>query len=152
VPVDWQPAARVIRAATPLLKVEVDRLLGLLKSSDRFPGLRDPLLDDFGTHRWLRADREEAYSDWLHWVLERLGDSDRILRVLDVPEALRPARPERVTIEREKYISGGRRLDLVVKLESIIVVVEVKMGSADAPEANICPASDETGVPHRGGV
>jgi hypothetical protein len=34
-------------------------------------------------------------------------------------------------------ISGGRRLDLAVKLKSIVVIVEVKMGSADAPEANI---------------
>jgi hypothetical protein len=27
---------------------------------------------DFGVHRWLRASREEAYSDWLEWIVRQL--------------------------------------------------------------------------------
>jgi hypothetical protein len=42
-------------------------------SSQLFPRLGDPLDPrlDFGAHRWLKNSREEVYSDWLAWVIQR---------------------------------------------------------------------------------
>ena len=41
--------------------------------------LRDPLHVDAGLNRWQRNDHEEAYSDWLAWILEQL-DTREVLK------------------------------------------------------------------------
>jgi len=35
-------------------------------------------------HRWL--EKENSYSDWLAWVLERLHDAKAVLKVLGIPD------------------------------------------------------------------
>jgi hypothetical protein len=92
-------------------------------------------------HRWLRLDREEAYSDWFQWVLAELREPEAILSVLGVTFAehsnpvMRP-----VTIEREWQIPHGHeghqgRLDLAIWFGSAaIVVVELKVTPADASD------------------
>jgi hypothetical protein len=69
----WEPASRIVKVAFPFFKVLADELTELLDQSDkRLKPFADPLWTDFGTHRWLKADREEAYSDWLAWIVENL--------------------------------------------------------------------------------
>jgi len=38
-------------------------------SSARLKPLGEPLEHDLGVNRWLAGAREEAYSDWLTWLL-----------------------------------------------------------------------------------
>ena len=84
---DWKYVHRLIKAAKPLFKEESKRLEGLLRKSDKhFDPLEDPLKVDFGVHRWLRAEREEAYSDWLKWTLEQLESPALISKVLGICE------------------------------------------------------------------
>ena len=40
---------------------------------ERFAPIGDPFKLDFGLNCWLAAEREEAYSDWIAWILQELG-------------------------------------------------------------------------------
>ena len=79
-----------------------------------FPGLGDPLdpTVDFDTHRWLDGSREESYSDWLAWILDRQGESGPVLRLFGLkpgPLALSTCR-----VDREVVTAQGRP-DLVIR-------------------------------------
>ncbi len=70
-------------AARPLLDLGAyaqQRLQLALKSSDEelWP-LTAPLRLNLGEHRWLSADREESYSDWLAWILQGMSGTAEIL-------------------------------------------------------------------------
>jgi hypothetical protein len=87
-----------------------------------------------GLNRWLRYDREEAYSDWLAWVLQQLNSREivKLLRVEDGPTA-RFCCQHGFRVEREQCIPGGR-LDLVLEFgqrEGALIIVEVKTTSAE---------------------
>jgi hypothetical protein len=83
----WSEADDLLRAAMKSDRSARGILADLLELSNRtFDPLADPLATDFGAHRWLSADREEAYSDWLGWILEQIGDAERVLRLLGVRE------------------------------------------------------------------
>jgi hypothetical protein len=92
----------------------------------KFPRLGDPLAFDFGAHRWLRGSREEAWSDWLEWILKRDGDGRRVLRLFGLKPALRGTRS--CEIQREFSTENGRP-DLVLRLGHATLVVEVKTAS-----------------------
>src|SRR3989442_2686663 len=122
----WADFARErFRKETMTLKALVER------SSHALLPLSDPLLVDFGTHRWLAGSREEAYSDWLAWLFERLS-APAILQILG-SEALIPflsGADKRV--EREKWIKldhwdQARKIDLLISLQDVQVLVEVKV-------------------------
>ena len=94
-----------------------------------YPGAGDPLTGklDLDSHRWLRGEREESYSDWLAWIIERQDDASRVLRLFGV-EALADAHEE-LTVRREVCISDGRP-DLVIRHSSLnVLCVEVKTKS-----------------------
>jgi hypothetical protein len=86
-------------------------------------------------HRWLAKDREESYSDWLAWVLEKLNRAESVLRVLGVDNKFRSScsgLPYRV--EREAFVKEGAprrsgRIDLLIHFgepERALLGVEVK--------------------------
>lgn len=134
----WTPVAHMIHTAeAEALKLE-SGLLALISASDasfRSISLRDPLMVDAGLNRWLREDREEAYSDWLAWVFEQLTAVD-VLRVLgiDNPELVVHARSKKFTVQREYFIPAGR-LDLLLSLDqSVLIVIEVKKSAAENAE------------------
>jgi hypothetical protein len=53
------------------------RLTDLLAQSEKeLSPLGEPLKLNLGAHRWLSADREESYSDWLAWILQGMSGSD----------------------------------------------------------------------------
>jgi hypothetical protein len=70
---NWATVSRLIDAAKPKLKAEGRELGRLLDESRRqlYP-YGDPFDLDLGMHRWLSEDREEAYSDWLQWLVEQI--------------------------------------------------------------------------------
>lgn len=78
----WSAVETLIAAAQPRLLEDSRVLREILEISRDQLKFTDPLLCDLGLHRWLAKDREEAYSDWLAWVLEQLGDTDAVFRVL----------------------------------------------------------------------
>jgi hypothetical protein len=129
----------MVEAVKETLKGEAKRLRSLLKHSDReLEPWGDPLMVDFGMHRWLAEDREEAYSDWLAWVVEQLKTPDLVFRLFG--ETCPPewsARPTTLTVRREPVVPYGHaghegRLDLLIDYKVLpLLVVEVKKGGAE---------------------
>ena len=141
VPVDWSAAERMIVAVRPKMQADADRLRGLLKRSrERLKPLGEPFDLDLGLHRWLDGEREEAYSDWLEWVIRQARTPVRIFGLfgLDVPANL----PQDATLEMKREVRVARghtdregRLDLVIyHRDQAILVVEVKKGDADGAD------------------
>jgi hypothetical protein len=111
------------------------RLKELLAASDTlFPGLGDPLGKSNlnpTDHRWLRRDREESYSDWLAWILQRQTDFRKILSLFNL-RAVEGS--DRWTIDRESPITRGRP-DILIRHQTLgTLLVEVKTGSAPSDE------------------
>ena len=137
---DWTPVQRIIQAAQESLCLESERLRGLLQRSNALlTPLADPLLTDFGTHRQLAQAREEVYSDWLMWIVERLKSPEYVFRLfgIDDPDGIALCQQTCLAVEREVSVSQGHdnqsgRLDLVVcYAEKALIVVEVKMTNAE---------------------
>ncbi|MCR4418726.1 MAG: hypothetical protein QHH27_03285 [Clostridia bacterium] len=96
--------------------------------------LEEPLKMAFPLHRWLAEDREEAYSDWLVWILEQLGSARHVGYVLwgeEMPGF--SLSDQRCSVEREVWVPEGHpgrsgRLDCVIRIgEEAIILVEVKV-------------------------
>jgi hypothetical protein len=107
------------------------------RSSKRLWPLVEPLLVDSPLIKMLGSSREEAYSDWLAWCLERLGPLPA-LNVLGVDqETTQFRRDDKFEIKREYSVASGDegssgRLDLRVLVGGReIADVEVKLGDAD---------------------
>ena len=83
---DWSAVDALISAAKPRLKEDARDLRELLDRSRNRLKMTDPLVCDLGVHRWLSAEREESYSDWLAWALERLKDAAAVLRLLGIED------------------------------------------------------------------
>jgi hypothetical protein len=134
----------MVRAALPLFQVLANELSDLLNESDsRLKPLSDPLRTDFGVHRWLKAEREEAYSDWLAWILNRLTSPEVIVDLFKLQELFPdtplsdPASLPRHVVARELTVPCGDagkqgRLDIVVRFQPLaLIVVEVKTSNAE---------------------
>jgi len=127
-------------AARQLFEAEAERVRSLLAlSTKRLEPLADPLVMDFGLHRWLAGDREEAYSDWLQWILQQVQTPREVFRLLgvDPPGTLLEWRELPPEVGRELPVPEGHedqegRLDLWVRYESnALFVLEVKKSDAD---------------------
>ena len=118
-PSDWQPAMDLLASAKAVDEKDRTLLKDLLNQSNRsFSPLADPLNVDFDTHRWLAAEREEAYSDWLAWLLEQIGDARQLLTLFDINDEriVQSCASEKFGVRREVVIKDGRRLDVVINL------------------------------------
>jgi len=140
----WDAVSALIAAEDRSMASGRDQLKNLLSCSRQsLAPFHDPLEVPLAGHRWLRLDREEAYSDWLEWVLAELREPGALLSVLGVTFAeqqdpvMRP-----VIIKREPQIKYGHenhegRLDLLIQFgASALVVVEVKVTPADASDTD----------------
>lgn len=109
----------------------------LVNASDenlRRISLCEPLRADVGLNRWLRREREEAYSDWLAWILEQLQPAD-VLEILGITEPeIVSSSQSRFHVEREYYITGGRLDLLLTSGASVMVIIEVKKYSAEVAD------------------
>jgi hypothetical protein len=129
VPLD--PLRRMVVAAEQDAIAASQRLDDLFEQSARtlFPGVGDPLSArlDVCTHRWLAGHREEAYSDWLAWILERQDDPSRLLPLFGLEAQSGPDEPW--TVDREVVTPFGR-LDLLIGCRRLgALCVEVKTES-----------------------
>lgn len=137
---DWTSAQHLIKAAEPLLLANSVHLRGLLKrSNDLLAPLEDPLLTDYGVHRWLAHSREESYSDWLAWVLSQIKEPHQLfqaLKIIDDPVAEDALRTVALTSEREVFTAEGHpghsgRIDLqMVVPGKVLIQIELKLTSA----------------------
>jgi hypothetical protein len=92
-------------------------------SDELLAALGEPLLAlDFTEHRWVGERREEAYSDWLTWVLAQ-ADAAEVLLILGAadPELSAACGNSIVSIARESFAAEGHegstgRPDLRVSL------------------------------------
>lgn len=125
--VDWTPALRMIAAAEKDAEESRNVLKGLFERSkaEHFPEFGDPLdLDlDFGAHRWLKGSREEAWSDWLAWILEQKVDGGQVLELFRLDPLLGAGTTCKA--KREVCTPDGR-LDMVVRFGAKTLVVEIK--------------------------
>jgi hypothetical protein len=103
----------------------LDRLLA--RSKIRLRGIDDPLGVDFGAHRWLTEAREEAWSDWLAWILEQNGDTRQILKLFELDPT---GEAGNIHDLRREHSTQNGRLDLVIEYGNETLVVEVKTKSA----------------------
>jgi hypothetical protein len=138
---DWTAARGMIKAAGPVLLANAERLKTLLKqSNDLLSPLEDPLLTDYGVHEWLSRSREEAYSDWLAWVLRQIKEPRQILQVLDIEDREAALRGILLDPRREVFVAQGHpghtgRMDLEMAVRGkALIQVEVKLTKADASD------------------
>lgn len=129
VQVPWEPAARMVAAAEKDAGAAAQILGALLKNSsaNTFPGLGDPLEIDFSRHRWLRGAREESYSDWLAWIIDRQAKANRILPLFGIEAGVLAGKT--CSADREFRTPQGR-MDLVINCgENAVLAVEIKTSS-----------------------
>src|SRR5262249_47956098 len=82
---DWQPVHRMVEVTRPKLIAEAERLRTLLDQSRQLLApLSDPFDVDLGLHRWLDSEREEAYSDWLEWVVRQAKEANAVFKLLNL--------------------------------------------------------------------
>jgi hypothetical protein len=136
----WLPVEAILKAARNQSFKAQGYLEDLLNRSDAlFDPLCDPLHTDLGLHRWLRKDREEAYSDWLAWIIQQISEPEDVLKLLciDDPPLLNRCYRSPVKVKRELVIENGR-LDIVISIDDpqMILLIEVKLTSADEAETD----------------
>ena len=143
---DWTAAKRMIEAVRPKMEEDAKRLRGLLEQSrKKLEPLGEPFELDLGLHRWLDAEREEAYSDWLEWVVRQAQTPSRVFKLfgLVLPNDLK--QDALIQVEREMCIPYGHegregRLDLVITFgDRAIIVIEIKKGDADGSDTGKHP-------------
>jgi len=119
----WAPVECMVEAARHLLITDRETLESLLNQSDqRLCPLIDPLRTDFAVHRWLANKREEAYSDWLAWVVRQVDKPELVFQLFQIspPADLSDWSSLAPIVEREVPVPAGRkdqsgRLDVVVR-------------------------------------
>jgi hypothetical protein len=109
------------------------------RSAEVLPGLGEPLgLLDFSEHRWVGEQREEAFSDWLQWIVAQIEPAE-VLRVFGVNDlnVISASARSTHTCEREPSVAHGHegsggRLDLRIRFgDEAWLIVEVKLGEAE---------------------
>jgi len=116
-----ESAERLDYSARWLLKDALDQ------SGKKLSPLGEPLKLNLGAHRWLSADREESYSDWLAWILQGMSWSE-ILTLFSLSDkcAGDPSAPAEY-VRREVW-RGEDRTDIEVSFGSQgFLLIEVKV-------------------------
>ncbi len=135
--VDWTPVGKIIKASEKFFYEERIALKDVLKRSNERLGGLEPLSVDFGGHRWLKEEREEAYSDWLKWVIEQLGRPALVGQVFGIEKNRLSAMRGALKVARETPIisedTQRRRTDLDIRFGTQRALrVEVKLRDASA--------------------
>lgn len=95
---------------------------------------RDPLGLNLGKHRWLSADREESYSDWLAWILQGMSGADEILPLFALDDDFARHMRGEGSVRRELPSEWGRT-DVVVRFgDRGLFLIEVKVAPTQKEE------------------
>jgi hypothetical protein len=133
---DWGAVTHIMDSARRLLVVHEENLKRLLAESTRkLDGLADPFETDLGVHRWLNTAREEAYSDWLDWIVRQVQHPRLVFRMFRIPLPPDLAEWQHLipTVKREVVVPDGR-LDLVIRYPGrALLVIEVKTNPPGIP-------------------
>jgi|SRR5215813_2827212 len=145
---DWLAVKRMVSATKPFLVTNREYAKRLLEQSNFYLSpLKDPFEMDLGLHRWLQEDREEAYSDWLAWIVGQLRTPERITKLLlgEDSNTLVPKCKGELVVRRETLRNGmefKRRTDLEIIFDNRnAFVVEVKM--IDAADVDLQQLRDQ---------
>jgi hypothetical protein len=115
-------------------------LQGLVQDwNEKLAPIEDPLTARFGLNRWLEADREEAYSDWLAWSLLEFRSITFVWRLLfgkNQTDDDWPYESSDYKVDREVWVPEGHkgragRLDCVLQCDDVIIVLELKRSFAE---------------------
>jgi hypothetical protein len=120
----------MVDAAKRDAALAAQRLDALFAKTDAlYPPVCDPLRMKLGleSHRWLAAQNENSYSDWLAWILGRQNDPSRMLPLFGVNH---DSEVEGTwCVEREVVTPYGRLDFLLSNLTLGVLCVEVKTES-----------------------
>jgi hypothetical protein len=122
----WEAARQLVDSAQAA-DTDAWKHLGeaLHRSDERLAPLRDPLGFNLGDHRWLAADREESYSDWLAWILQGMKSASEILLLFGLPG--RTVAGSLATSVTREEINDEGRTDVVVRFgDEHLLLIEVK--------------------------
>jgi len=138
----WGAVARLISAATGQAEALVLVLEGLVQRwEERLRPVGEPLRMTFPLQRWLAPDREEAYSDWLAWILAELRSFRHLGYILageNVEELT--AAGQWYSVEREVWVPAGHpgrsgRVDCVIRDgNEAVMLLEVKVVPAESAD------------------
>lgn len=144
--VGWEAAQAMISILRNCAEAEAMRLRSYLSQSDTaLKPLGEPLLSDFGLHRWLKREREESYSDWLAWIVEQLSDDPelafRLFGLARTDFASTVISVDRETPVRLVSEESAKRLDLLIRLKDAstgidreLYIVEVKITDPESAD------------------
>ena len=123
----------------------------LRQSNETLRPLGEPLLIDFGLHRWLKEEREEAYSDWLAWIVAQLSDTPELVFQLFGIRKSAPKGagcPLTIVVDRETPVrlvpeENWKRLDLLIKVkygmsevDRELYIIEVKVTDPESADTD----------------
>jgi hypothetical protein len=123
----WEPVQSLIDAVRKYSDAHRKKLDSVVKESNqRLKPLCDPLQAGAGLNRWLSRAREEAYSDWLAWIIEQLKP-EQILTLFGISDSSFAERCKgSPKCSREIVIPNGR-LDILIEFGTHAwIVIEVK--------------------------
>ena len=131
-------------AGEALSKSRATHLAGLVQHWQiRLAPLEESLTINFGLNRWLQKDREEAYSDWLAWILQEIGSPAAVANLL-FPEAKQDlirhiSESKAYNVDRERWVPEGHdkhagRLDCVITFTDAVIVLELKKSDAEGSD------------------
>jgi hypothetical protein len=125
----WDSAHLLVQGAKILDHYAQQYLHDALARSDaEFSPLAEPLRLNLGEHRWLSADREESYCDWLAWILQGISDSAEILPLFALGDEASGELPGPVGKIRREVWSEHGRTDIEVPLgKRGLLLIEVKV-------------------------
>jgi hypothetical protein len=128
-PPAWDSAHLLVQGAKILDHYAQQYLQDALARSDvELSPLAEPLKLNLGEHRWLSADREESYSDWLAWILQGISDSTEILRLFALSDDANGELPGPVGKIRREVWSEHGRTDIEVPIgKRALLLIEVKV-------------------------
>ncbi len=133
----WDSARLLVRSAKVLDDYALKHLQEALDSSSaELAPLGEPLTLNLGKHRWLSADREESYSDWLAWILQGMSGAAEILQLFALSdevtgELLGPAG----TVRREVRHQHGRTdIEMPIGTQGFLLIeVKVRNTGSELP-------------------
>jgi hypothetical protein len=128
----WDSARLLVRSARILDRYAQQHLQDALAFSDaEFSPLTEPLRLNLGEHRWLSADREESYSDWLAWILQGMSGTGEILTLFARSDEVAGDMLGPVGKVRREESSEHGRTDVEVPLgKRGLLLIEVKVRNA----------------------
>ncbi len=133
---EWAAVTQIMESARRLLVVNEEKLKRLFAESERkLDGLAEPFETDLGVHRWLSTAREEAYSDWLDWIVRQVQHPRLVFQLFQIPLPPDLAEWDHLvpTVQREVVVPDGR-LDLVIRYSGrALLVIEVKTNAPGSP-------------------